>query len=416
MKIISGVFFLLHCLSAASRATVVQPRGIHAPRDRDIHLLDARQEAATGNAAVENEVKDGHCKDFMFLFLRGSTQQANMGLQPGPQVAAYLRQVLTPERIAVQGVEYPATLQDNLCVNNQLCRPSEVTSASKQVRQYMDKCPKSKVVMAGYSQGAAMLSRLLSARLVEPEYRDRVLAAVTFGNTMQRYNHNTIPEIPAESVKMFCNDFDPVCKIGVPFGAIMPDHRDYRPSAKPAAEFMLQRLATVDKTIKTSAADMSFTNYESLGFKFHDLHLGAAKGTSKPFNDAEALSGLDYIGVVSLSGKGAARVDNIGVLYEDMAAYVEHGGKGGEFKRIDLKEGEYWTKTEMCNGKKKKANRIGYFRAETNKGSSPLELGTKTNDNCITYESGEGRAFVGMHGESGAEIDSLGLISYPIIE
>ncbi|KAK1520822.1 cutinase-2 [Colletotrichum costaricense] len=416
MKRSTAIILALQCVLTPGLARVTPRSDYTEEASQPVHSLQARQQDSSDKGVLENEVRDGTCKDTMFFFLRGSTQQPNMGLQPGPQLAAYLRSTLGADKIAIQGIEYAATLQDNLCINNQLCRPREVTSASTQIREYMDQCSDSDVVVGGYSQGAAMLSRVISDRLGS-EYKDRIVAAVTFGNTMQVYNKNTIPGLAPERVQTFCNKFDPVCRNGLPLGAVMPGHRDYRPSAKPAAEFLVQKLAAAKGwTTVPIVSDIDLSHFADVGFTFREIYRGAPAGSSTSFNDGTELAKLDSVRVVSIFGRGAARVDALGVKMDGGPdGAQEHGGSGGNFKELTLEEGEYWIMTEVCNGRKKKKDRVGFFRASTSLGRV-LEVGSRTNDRCVTFVPGEGRSFVGMHGESGEEVDSVGFIEYPKLD
>ncbi|KAK1506047.1 cutinase-2 [Colletotrichum tamarilloi] len=416
MKRSTAIILALQCVLTPGFARVTPRSDYTEEASQPVHSLQARQQDSSDKGVLENEVRDGTCKDTMFFFLRGSTQQPNMGLQPGPQLAAYLRSTLGADKIAIQGIEYAATLQDNLCINNQLCRPREVTSASTQIREYMDQCSDSDVVVGGYSQGAAMLSRVISDRLGS-EYKDRIVAAVTFGNTMQVYNKNTIPGLAPERVQMFCNKFDPVCRNGLPLGAVMPGHRDYRPSAKPAAEFLVQKLAAAKGwTTVPIVSDIDLSHFADVGFTFREIYRGAPAGSSTSFNDGTELAKLDSVRVVSIFGRGAARVDALGVKMDGGPDGAQgHGGSGGNFKELTLEEGEYWIMTEVCNGRKKKKDRVGFFRASTSLGRV-LEVGSRTNDRCVTFVPGEGRSFVGMHGESGEEVDSVGFIEYPKLD
>ncbi|EXF83539.1 cutinase-2 [Colletotrichum fioriniae PJ7] len=415
MKRSTAIILALQCVLTPGLARVTPRSDYTKESSQSIHSLQARQQDPSDKGVLENEVRDGTCKDTIFFFLRGSTQQPNMGLQPGPQLAAYLRSTLGADKIAIQGIEYAATLQDNLCINNQLCRPREVTSASTQIREYMDQCSDADVVVGGYSQGAAMLSRVISDRLGS-DYKNRIAAAVTFGNTMQVYNKNTIPGLAPERVQMFCNKFDPVCRNGLPLGAVMPGHRDYRPSAKPAAEFLVQKLAAGKGwTTVPIVSDIDLSQFADVGFTFRDIYRGAPAGSSTSFNDGTELAKLDSVRVVSIFGRGAARVDALGVKMDGLDKAQEHGGGGGNYKELTLEEGEYWVMTEVCNGRKKKKDRVGFFRASTSLGRV-LEVGSRTNDRCLTFVPGEGRSFVGMHGESGEEVDSVGFIEYPKLD
>ncbi|KAK2032264.1 alpha/beta-hydrolase [Colletotrichum zoysiae] len=389
--------------------------GIHSP-------IQARQ------LRSENEVRDGVCKDYLFFWIRGtrtpwertssgseslgeSTQVSNMGRQPGPQVAAYLRKTLTT-RVAVQGIEYAANVMDNLCDKAHRCHPGEVAKANDQIKRYMDRCPDAKVLMGAYSQGAAMLTRILSAWL-EPGYKDRILAVVTFGSTMQLETGGKIPNFPPDKVKMLCNGLDPVCRTGILAGAALPTHRGYQASALPAVQFMLSRLSLVDPAVPQEVVSHVLADYEDMGFVFHEAYRGAPEGSATPFNDAVTLAGLDGIRVASVYGRGGARVDSLGVRLEGSVSPPEHGGGGGDAQSLDLSAGEYWVEAELCSARKKGKSRIGFFRARTSRGNT-MEIGSRTGD-CRTFNAADGRSFVGMYGESGAEVDSVGLIEFPIL-
>ncbi|KAK2019405.1 hypothetical protein LZ32DRAFT_686508 [Colletotrichum eremochloae] len=194
----------------------------------------------------------------------------------------------------------------------------------------------------------------------------------------------------------------------------MPSHRDYRESAMPAAQFMISRLARNDPTVPHKVSSYVLTSYEDMGFKFYEIYRGAPEGSATRFNDAVTLSGLESIRVTSIYGRGGARVDSLGVKLEGDESPSEHGGSGGSVQKLDLSEGEYWVEAQLCNARKKGKNRIGYFRAKTSKGRT-IEIGTQTGA-CQTFNAAHGRSFVGMYGESGDEVDSVGLIEYWIAE
>ncbi|TDZ60533.1 putative cutinase 3 [Colletotrichum trifolii] len=403
MKISTAVPFVLLSGLAPGFARVT-PRGIEPEG------LLARDNAAIG--LTENEVRDGACKESMFLYFRGSTQTSNMGEQPGPQLASYLRWTLTPEKIAIQGIEYPAKLSDNICLSVDLCHPKELAGASDLVRAYMNKCPGSTVVMAGYSQGGGMLSRVIGEQL-ESQYKDRIVAAVTFGNIVQADDHDRIPNFVEDKAALFCNRGDPVCENGFLPGAMRSAHQDYKPSAKPAAQFMVTKIASARGWPSAPVVpDIDLTKYANTGLKFLDIFRGAAALVSTPFNDADLMMATNKTRLISIFGRGDKRVDMVGVKWEGGdPSPPSHGGDGGDYNDIWLGENEFWTTLEVCNGQKNGNDRIGYFRATTSTGQS-LELGSKTTDVCTTFAAAEGMSFVGMYGESGDEVDSLGPIEY----
>lgn len=75
MKASAVLIVALHILftPACTRATV---KGTGINYGQQTQALNIRQEEEKG--VVENEARDGACKETMFFFLRGSTQQSNM--------------------------------------------------------------------------------------------------------------------------------------------------------------------------------------------------------------------------------------------------------------------------------------------------------------------------------------------------
>ncbi|TQN64451.1 putative cutinase 3 [Colletotrichum shisoi] len=257
-----------------------------------------------------------------------------------------------------------------------------------------------------------MLSRVID-RLAQ-EYRDRIAGAVTFGSTMQKYDKGTIPLLPPNKVRMFCNKYDPACNNGIPLGAVMPAHRNYRPVAKEAAEFLVKMLAAAKGwTSVPTVPDVDLSPFTNTRLLFRDIYRGAPASTTTAFNDATKLQGLQDIKINTIFGRGGARVDFLGVKVDGVDGVLEHGGNGGTYKEIALEVAEYWVEAELCSGRKNKKDRIGYFSATTTTGEI-MSIGEKTNDRCLTFRAAEGNSFVGLYGESGDEIDSLGLIEFPI--
>lgn len=82
-------------------------------------------------------------------------------------------------KIAIQGIDYPATLTGNLEPDG--ANAKGIKKMRDIVIEATEKCPNSKIVISGYSQGAAVVhgaAKRWSAAIVS-----RVNAAVTFGDT-----------------------------------------------------------------------------------------------------------------------------------------------------------------------------------------------------------------------------------------
>ncbi|RWA11454.1 hypothetical protein EKO27_g3633 [Xylaria grammica] len=108
---------------------------------------------ATGTTA--NEFLEGGCRDVIFLYARGSTQDGNIGGSPGPQTIDQLKAKLGTSTVAAQGLEYPASLLDNL--RSEGCDPDDAANFRDLITKAATECPSSKLVVAGYSQGAALV-------------------------------------------------------------------------------------------------------------------------------------------------------------------------------------------------------------------------------------------------------------------
>jgi cutinase len=70
-------------------------------------------------------------------------------------------------------------------------------------------CPQSKIIAAGYSQGAAITHRAIENL---PQYvRDRIAGVVTFGDTQALQDGGRIKGYPIEKTMIICNPGDMVC-------------------------------------------------------------------------------------------------------------------------------------------------------------------------------------------------------------
>ncbi|KAK7753046.1 hypothetical protein SLS62_004996 [Diatrype stigma] len=111
-----------------------------------------------------------------------------------------------------------------------------------------------------------------------------------------------------------------------------------------------------------------------------------------------------------LTFRGSERLDSVGLTLADGTA-LTHGGTGGDVATLTLEDGESWTSTKVCQGKKNDETRIFYILATTSTGRT-LEAGTSTDD-CSTFTAPDGWAVVGFVGQDGDEIDQLALVYAP---
>lgn len=107
-----------------------------------------------GGSSTSNDVTSGVCKPVTYIFARGTTETGNMGTTVGPALQQKLEQALGAGQVATQGVNYPADFAGALRGSISPKTASGSTNCAFLVKQALSKCPDTKIVLAGYSQGA----------------------------------------------------------------------------------------------------------------------------------------------------------------------------------------------------------------------------------------------------------------------
>ncbi|KAJ5089218.1 cutinase-domain-containing protein [Penicillium argentinense] len=176
-----------------------------------------------GSGSTENGVTQNKgCQPLTFIFARGSTEMGNMGSIVGPPVAQQLNSLLN-NKVTVQGVTYDAGIASNAELG-----ANGGPIMAKLVKQALSQCPKTKVVVGGYSQGSMVVhnaANRLSA--------GQISAAVLFGDP---FKMQSVGKLSSSKVKEFCASGDPVCENGMNVMA----HITYGSDAKEAAQFLVQ--------------------------------------------------------------------------------------------------------------------------------------------------------------------------------
>ncbi|KAF5598419.1 cutinase precursor [Fusarium pseudocircinatum] len=172
----------------------------------------------------------GDCKDVTVIFARGTTEMGNVGTAAGPPFFQALAQQLGSDKLAVQGVEYAASVGGIMQMGDQ-AGSQKMASLVKEAYQ---KCPKTKVVMSGYSQGAMLVHN--AAKSLPADTTGKIAAVVNFGDPFQR---QAIQGVPSDRVKIICHAGDGVC---AGTAAITPDHLTYSQDANTAAQFVVSKV------------------------------------------------------------------------------------------------------------------------------------------------------------------------------
>ncbi len=128
------------------------------------------------------------------------------------------------------------------------------------------------------------------------------------------------------------------------------------------------------------------------------------------FSDVSVLAGVVKPRVATLTFRGGARLDSVGVTLTD-GTKLRHGGTGGTEVALQLGSAEYWTEARLCRGDKSGKTRNFYIQAATSAGRT-LTAGTATAD-CATFAAPDGWQIVGFVGQDGDEMDQLAFVYAP---
>ena len=180
------------------------------------------------------------CPDVEVVFARGTDEPPGVG-RVGQAFVSSLRQQ-TRKSVGAYGVNYPAN-KDFLAATN------GANDASNHVQQMANNCPNTRLVLGGYSQGAAVIDIVTAAPLpglgfhqpLPGDAADHVAAVALFGNPSARAGglmSALTPNFDGKTIDL-CNTGDPICSNGNQWNA----HLGYVPGlTNQAAHFVAGRI------------------------------------------------------------------------------------------------------------------------------------------------------------------------------
>ncbi|WP_458317031.1 cutinase family protein [Mycolicibacterium brisbanense] len=179
------------------------------------------------------------CPDVQVVFARGTNEPPGLGSVGGPFVDD-LRTRVAPRTVEGTAVDYPAS-------NDFASSPTAGADAARAlIESTAASCPNTKIVLGGYSQGAAVIE--LATNEMSPQTADHVAASALFGTPRTSFSGmlagGPLPTLAlpyaANSIDQ-CNQADPICWEG---GWDMGAHVSYVQSGKVAqsADFVAGRL------------------------------------------------------------------------------------------------------------------------------------------------------------------------------
>jgi cutinase len=176
------------------------------------------------------------CYDVQVVFARGTDEPPGIG-RVGQAFVNALRPKIGNRSLGVYAVNYPASYDFLAAANG-------ANDASAFVQGVVNDCPNTRLVLGGYSQGAAVIDVITAVPFpaigfnnpLPPNVPDHVAAIAVFGNPTAKVGLplTTSPVYGGRAIDL-CNAGDPVCTSGDDVAA----HRAYGSdgSANQAASF-----------------------------------------------------------------------------------------------------------------------------------------------------------------------------------
>lgn len=189
-----------------------------------------------------------NCPDIEVIFARGTDEPPGIGAV-GKALVDTLRPMVKGASVGTYAVRYPASWDFAQVA-------AGATDASLRVQSTAAKCPKTKIVLGGYSQGAAVIDVVTTSPVAGLGYRaplpaaavPHVAAVTVFGNPSARLGQpltRMSPDFGARTADL-CNTNDPICSPGRDFDA----HVRYPQSGlvKLAAQWVTAHVQPRDRT------------------------------------------------------------------------------------------------------------------------------------------------------------------------
>ncbi len=161
------------------------------------------------------------CPDIEVVFARGTDEPPGIGVV-GQALVDSLKPLVKGKSIRPYAVKYPASY-DFLGV------ATGANDASARVQATAKNCPKTKIVLGGYSQGAAVMDVVTTSPItglgfktpMPPAMADHVSAVAVFGNPSARLGQplTTLSSLYGPKTADMCNTNDPICSLGKDFNS-----------------------------------------------------------------------------------------------------------------------------------------------------------------------------------------------------
>ncbi|MGV0743395.1 cutinase family protein [Mycolicibacterium sp. XJ870] len=177
--------------------------------------------AALSTVAAPAALAAPKCTDIEVVFARGTDEPAGIGVV-GQSFVDTLRPMVKGSTVGSNAVEYPASWDFWEVA-------AGATDMSKRVQATAARCPKTQIVMGGYSQGAAVVDVVATSPIAGLGYKaplpaavvPRIASVVVFGNPAARLGQPLTRMSPVFGSRTadLCAPNDPICSLGRDFNS-----------------------------------------------------------------------------------------------------------------------------------------------------------------------------------------------------
>jgi cutinase-like protein len=177
--------------------------------------------AAMSCIAMPTAAAADKCPSIEVVFARGTDEPPGIG-KVGQALVDSLRPMVKGKTIRTYAVDYPASW-DFLAVAD------GAKDAIDHVQATVAKCPSTKIVLGGYSQGAAVIDGITAPAIggvaitaqMPASAADHVAAVAVFGNPSARLGQPLTILSPVYGARTadLCNTNDPICSQGKDFNS-----------------------------------------------------------------------------------------------------------------------------------------------------------------------------------------------------
>lgn len=177
--------------------------------------------ASAASAAAVAPAQAASCPDVELVFARGTSEPVGIG-RVGQALSDQLAADLGGRTLGVYAVNYPASYDF-------LGAADGASDATNRIAEVAATCPDTRIVLGGYSQGAAVVDMLLgipplgakvgevgSAPPLPDGLAGQVAAVAAFGNPSTKFGTPVSAALPPFAGKGIdlCADGDPICSQG----------------------------------------------------------------------------------------------------------------------------------------------------------------------------------------------------------